>query len=222
MDRTNAVDRLETILDDIESDPLPVPVREVWVFGELPLGLDPISRLDVYLRKDMLFASEMSDPSREAEFEEAYGIAGIGTTINPDWAEAYPDRIETSANGYAAPERCLATHLSNSNEPIHFEICNASFEQNVTQRLKGAKIRNAWEEVLDPRAVCLWKDSERSRTATDRLQTGEYVFPPLAAALEMLGLDEADAETAADAIAAFRESTNGVSIRSDVLSETRS
>ena len=221
MDRTDAVDRIEGILDNIESDPLPVPVREIWVFGELALGLDPISRLDVYIRKDMLFASELSDPSREAEFEDEYGIAGIGTTINPDWAAAYPDRIEASANGYAAPERCLASHLSRADDPIHFEICNASFEQNVTQRLKGARTRNAWEEVLDPRAVCLWKDGEPSQTATDRLRTGEYVFPPLAAALEMLGLDEAEAEAAANAITAFRESSNGVSIRSDVLSETR-
>ena len=219
MERAAAVDRVNQLLDAVEGDPLPVPIREVWVYGDLALGLDPIDRLDVYLRKDMLFASELSEPHREERFEQEYGIAGIGTTINAQWAETYPDRIQATSTGYAAPERCLAAHLVTQDEPIHLEICNAGFEQNVRQRLKGATARDAWEEVLDPRAVCLYQEGTRSETASARLRAGEYVFPPLPEALEILGLSSSSAAQAAEAVSTYRTSQEGRSVRGDVLAK---
>ena len=219
MDRTAAVDRILAILDTIERGPVPVPIREVWVLGDVALGLDPIERVDLYIRKDMLFASDMSDPSREAEFEEEFGVSGIGSTVSAEWATTFPEHIETTAAGYAAPERCLAAQLVHDDEPIHLEICNASFEQNVKQRLKGAQATGTWEELLDPRAVCLWQDGTRSKTAPAKLRSGEYIFPPLGEALEMLGLAEEDAQTAVAAMQSYREAQTGMSLRSDVVSD---
>ena len=50
-----------------------------------------------------------------------------------------------------------------------------------------------------------------------RLRAGDLVLPTLPAALEMLGLDEAAAEMAADAVRKARESQDGSSIRGDVV-----
>jgi len=190
MDREQAVDRLEALVDRVEHETMPVPVREVWAFGDVALGLDPIERLDVYLTKDVIMGG---DSAAAADFEAEYGIKGVGTSVRAEWGAAHPDRVRVSDNGYAAPEKCLAAELvdgsealrasgsrtqsgdsegqspsssrakPDDSEPIHLEVCNASFEDNVRQRLKGALARDAFEEVLDPRGVCLWVDGHPRR-----------------------------------------------------------
>ncbi|WP_251329530.1 DUF7095 family protein [Haloplanus pelagicus] len=220
MDRDAALDRAAEIVDIVErasSDAgvhLPVPVREVWVYGDVALGLDPLDRLDVYVTKDLLMRG---DADREAAFEERYGIAGIGKTVDADWADAHPEHLRANDSGHAAPERCLAAHLVDDDEPIHLEVCNASFSDNVTQRLKGAMARGAYEEILDPRGVCLWADGQRDDEALAKLRGGEIAFPTLSGALEMLGLDEADAAEAAHAVRERRAAATGRTVRGDVV-----
>lgn len=58
MDREQAVARLETLVDRVERETMPVPVREVWAFGDVALGLDPVERLDVYLTKDVIMGGD--------------------------------------------------------------------------------------------------------------------------------------------------------------------
>ena len=137
MDRDAALDRVEAILDAVEEDPMPVPVREVWVYGDVALGLDPVERLDVYLTKDILMRGDGEEGSDEIgeRFEAEYGVKGVGRTVRAEWADRYPDHVRTNDNGYAAPEKCLAAHLLPDDEPVHLEVCNASFDDNVTQRL---------------------------------------------------------------------------------------
>ncbi|WP_160134277.1 DUF7095 family protein [Halococcus salsus] len=212
--RAEAVERVEQLVSTVESEPMPVPVREIWVYGDLALGLDPISRLDVYLTKDLLFHG---DAEREAEFVDSHGVEGIGKTVSAEWAEAFPEHIRASANGYAAPEKCLAAHLVGENEPIHLEVCNASFDDNVTQRLRGAMAHGNYEELLDPRGVCCWLDGRRSEEAFEKLAGGEYVFPTLADAFAMIGMDEPDSEQAANAVRSYRENQNGLTVRGDVV-----
>jgi hypothetical protein len=212
--RDRALDRVEELVDTIESETMPVPVREVWVFGDVALGLDPVERIDVYLTKDLLFHGE---EEREADFVDSHGIEGVGKTVRAEWADEYPEYLRANANGHAAPEKCLAAHLVDEDEPIHLEVCNASFEDNVTQRLNGAMARENYREILDPRGTCLWLEGRRSEEAFEKLRAGEYAFPPLAGALEMLGVAEDDAETAADAVKHFREQQDGASVRGDVV-----
>jgi hypothetical protein len=214
MDRDRAVDRLSSLVDRVANEPMPVPVREVWAFGDVALGLDPVERLDVYLTKDVLMGG---DSDAAAAFEAEYGVKGVGTTVDADWATAHPDRVRASDNGYAAPARCLAAELVADDEPIHLEVCNASFEDNVRQRLKGALARDAYEEVLDPRGVCLWVDGTRDDEAFDRLRDASFAMPTLAAALEMLGADETVAGEAAAALRRSREEQDGASVRSDMV-----
>jgi hypothetical protein len=229
MDRDAALDRAADIVDlvdrastasptpsDADDSPplLPVPVREVWVYGDVALGLDPIDRLDVYVTKDLHMRG---DTDREAEFEERYGVAGVGKTVAADWAAAYPDHLRANDSGHAAPERCLAAHLLHDDEPIHLEVCNASFSDNVTQRLRGAMAREAYEEILDPRGVCLYADGRRDDEAMAKLRGSELAFPTLTEALEMLGLDEETAAEAADAIRERRAAATGRSVRGDVV-----
>ncbi|ADJ15926.1 DUF7095 family protein [Halalkalicoccus jeotgali] len=214
MDRSAAVERVERLIETVESEPMPVPVREIWVYGEVSLGLDPIERLDVYLTKDILLES---DGGRSEAFEERYGVKGVGQTVRGEWAEAFPEFVRANDNGYAAPERCLAAHLLGDDEPIHLEVCNASFEDNVTQRLQGAMMRNDYERILDPRGVCLWVDGQRSAKALEKLRSGELVLPTLPNALEMLGMDEGEAREAADTLQAYRERQEGATVRGDVV-----
>jgi len=226
MDRDAALDRVAEIVDCVDratadgptdgDDPahLPVPVREVWVYGDVALGLDPLDRLDVYVTKDLLMRG---DADRAADFEDRYGVAGVGKTVDADWAAAYPEHLRTNDNGHAAPERCLAAHLVDDDEPIHLEVCNASFTDNVTQRLKGAMAREAYGEILDPRGVCLWADGRRDDDALAKLRGGELAFPTLPEALEMLGLDESTAAEAADAMRARRAERTGRTVRGDVV-----
>lgn len=213
-DRDRAIDRVEDIVDTVESETMPVPVREVWIFGDVALGLDPVERVDVYVTKDILFHG---DDEREAEFLDAHGVEGVGKTIRADWADEYPEYLRANANGYAAPEKCLAAHLLGDDEPMHLEVCNASFEDNVTQRLEGALAQDNYREILDPRGVCLWLDGQRSDQAFEKLRAGEYVFPPLSGALEMLGAEEDEARQAAEAVEQFREQQDGASVRGDVV-----
>jgi hypothetical protein len=212
-DRERAVDRAEAVVDTVEREQMPVPVREVWVYGDVALGLDPIERLDLYVTKDILLHD---DADREAEFIEEYGIESVGKTVRAEWAEEHPEYLRATAGGHAAPEQCLGAHLL-GDEPVHLEVCNASFEDNVKQRLTGALARENYEQILDPRGVCLWKEGTRSTEAIEKLRAGELVFPTLPEALEMLGADAEPASEAADALAAARETQEGRSVRGDVL-----
>jgi len=214
MDRADAVARVERLLETVERDPMPVPVREVWVYGDVALGLDPVERLDVYVTKDMLFGR---DGDREEAFRESHGIEGVGKTVDADWADQFPEHLRANANGHAAPEQCLAAHLLEPDEPIHLEVCNASFEDNVTQRLEGALAREDYTQILDPRGVCLWVDGQRSDEAVRKLRESEFAFPPLSGALEMLGLDPEEAETAAATVEDHRTAQDGRTVRGDVL-----
>ncbi|MFC6987976.1 hypothetical protein ACFQJD_03220 [Haloplanus sp. GCM10025708] len=214
MDRDAALDRMTELLDVVDSEPMPVPVREVWVYGDVALGLDPIDRLDVYVTKDVHLRG---DADREDEFLESHGVRGVGKSVSATWAERFPEYLRANDSGHAAPEKCLAAHLLRDGEPAHLEVCNASFDDNVMQRLEGAMAREAYEQILDPRGVCLWVDGQRDDEALAKLRGGELPFPTLSGALEMLGLDE---ETAADAAAAMREyraAQTGTTVRGDVV-----
>ncbi len=212
--REEAVDRLERLVDTVESEPMPVPVRELWVFGDVALGLDPVERLDVYVTKDLLFGR---DADAEEEFQESHGVKGVGQTVDAEWAREHPEFLRANQSGHAAPEQCLAAHLLDEDEPVHLEVCNTGFEDNVTQRLKGAMARESYEEILDPRGACLWIDGQRSDEAFEKLRSGEYVFPTLAGALEMIGMDEDEAETAAEVVEAYRDQQDGTTVRGDVV-----
>ncbi|AEM58101.1 DUF7095 family protein [Haloarcula hispanica] len=214
MDRPEAVERVEEIVTTVEAETMPVPVREVWVYGDVALGLDPVERLDVYVTKDILFKDA---PERAEEFQRSHGVDGVGKTVRAAWADEHPEYIRANANGHAAPEKCLAAHLLNDDEPVHLEVCNASFEDNVTQRLKGAKMRNDYEQILDPRGACLWLDGERSPEAFQKLRDNEFVFPTLPQSLSMLGMDETEAGDAADAVKEYRAQQEGATVRGDVV-----
>ncbi|WP_138005056.1 DUF7095 family protein [Halalkalirubrum salinum] len=214
MDRSAALDRVETLIDTVESEPMAVPIREIWVYGDVALGLDPIDRLDVYVTKDILMRS---DGNAATEFEESHGVKGIGRTVRTEWAEQFPEYIRANDGGYAAPEKCLAAHLLAADEPIHLEVCNASFDDNVTQRLKGALAQDAYEQILDPRGVCLWLDGRRGEDTMEKLRGGELPFPTLSGALEMLGMDAEEASEAADVVRSRRAEATGVSVRGDVV-----
>ncbi|MDQ2051227.1 hypothetical protein RBH26_12135 [Natronolimnohabitans sp. A-GB9] len=217
-DRHDAVDRLEELVDTVENERMPVPVREIWAFGDVALGLDPVERLDVYLTKDILMRDDSDDRSTDAEAIAAeYDVEGIGKSVRADWAADYAEYLRTNANGHAAPEKCLAAQLLGDDEPIHLEVCNASFEDNVTQRLRGAQLREDYTQLLDPRGVCLWADGTRSDEAFRKLRESELALPTLSSALEMLGMDETDAETAARELHAWREKQEGVTVRGDVV-----
>lgn len=216
--RREAVDRLRSVVEAVETGPMPVPVREVWAFGDVVLGMDPVDRLGVYVTKELLFKDA---PEREAEFESELGVSGVGKTVSAEWAETFPERVRANANGHVAPEKCLAAHLFEDDEPIHLEVCNTGFENNVTQRLNGARARDDFTQLLDPRAACLWvATDDGGRTSTEafrKLETGEFVFPTLSAALEMLGMDESEAQTAAETLRSHRSERDGVSVRGDVV-----
>nr|WP_262175360.1 hypothetical protein [Halomicroarcula laminariae] len=215
MDRAAAVARVEDIVETVESETMPVPVREVWVYGDVALGLDPVERLDVYVTKDILFKDA---PERSDEFKRSHGVDGVGKTVRAEWADEHPDYLRANANGHAAPEKCLAAHLlPDSDEPIHLEVCNASFDDNVTQRLKGAMAREDYEQILDPRGACLWVEGQRSEEAFRKLRDGDFVLPTLSGALEMLGMDTGEADEAADAVRAYRNRQEGATVRGDVV-----
>jgi hypothetical protein len=216
MERAAALDRVETIVDTVASEPMAVPVREVWVYGDVALGLDPIERLDVYVTKDLMLRGDGSD-EQEERFETEYGVKGVGKSVSADWAEQFPEHLRANDNGYAAPEKCLAAHLVDDSEPIHLEVCNASFEDNVTQRLRGAVARDAYEQILDPRGVCLWMDGTYAEETMAKLRGGELPFPTLSGALEMLGLEEEKASEAADAMRQYRAEQTGSTVRGDVI-----
>jgi len=213
MERDAALDCVERILETVDSDPMPVPVRELWVYGDVALGLDPIERLDVYLTKDLRLGGDAPSDARE----ERFGAEGIGRTVSAEWAEQFPEHVRANESGHVAPERCLAAHLLPEDEPVHLEVCNAGFEDNVTQRLRGAVARDAYEEILDPRGVCLWLDGRRAEDALDRLRGGELAFPTLPDALEMLGVEMPTAEEAAEAVRAYRAGQSGATVRGDVV-----
>jgi len=209
-----AVDRVERLLDTVATEEMPVPVREVWVYGDVALGVDPVERLDVYLTKDILLGG---DADRGAELSAAYGVDGVGSTVRASWAEAHPEYVRANDNGHVAPEQCLAAHLLEDDEPVHLEVCNASFEDNVTRRLEGALARGSYHQILDPRGVCLWVDGRRSEDALEKLRASAMPFPKLSEALAMLGADEDEAETAARAVHEHRAEQEGATVRGDVV-----
>ena len=217
--RRDAVDRLEELVDTVAGERMPVPVREVWAFGDVALGLDPVERLDVYLTKDVLMRDDSDGNAGVAPEELAaeYGVEGIGKSVRTDWAAEHPEYLRTNANGHAAPEKCLAAHLLEGDEPIHLEVCNSPFEDNVTQRLRGAQLREDYTQLLDPRGVCLWADGTTSEEAFRKLRESELALPTLSAALEMLGLETEEAEDAARELHAWRERQEGVTVRGDVV-----
>jgi hypothetical protein len=214
MDRATALERIEAVLDTVETGTLPVPVREVWVYGDVALGLDPVDRLDIYVTKDLLLRGD--EEAGEA-FAAEHGVKGVGSAVSAEWAEAHPDLVRTNASGHAAPEKCLAAALLPDDEPTHLEVCNAPFEQNVRRRLEIALDREEYDQVIDPRGVCLYAEGQRSAEALEKLRGGDLAFPTLPESLSMLGADEAAAAEAADAITAARTSQSGRSVRGDVV-----
>ena len=214
LDRDAAIDRVVELIETIDSEPMPVPVREMWVYGDVALGLDPIDRLDIYLTKDILLRGD-SDAS-EAYYEH-HGVKGVGQSVDAEWAEEFPEYIRANDNGHAAPEKCLAAHLLGDSEPIHLEVCNASFDENVTQRLRGALDRESYGQILDPRGVCLWVDGQWDDDLLEKLRGGELPFPTLSGALEQLGVDADTAAEAADTVSRYRTEQTGASVRGDVI-----
>jgi hypothetical protein len=215
MNRDEAIERVEAVLDTVENETMPVPVRELWVFGDAALGLDPVERLDVYVTKDILLRGD--DGNAAEEFRTSHGVEGVGKTVRAEWAEQFPEYIRANDSGHAAPEKCLAAHLLPEDEPVHLEVCNSSFEDNVTQRLQGAIQREAYEQILDPRGVCLWAEGQRSDEALRKLRESELAFPTLPDALEMLGMDEAKTDEAAEAVESYRKRQEGATVRGDVI-----
>jgi hypothetical protein len=211
MARDDALDRVERVLDAVETEPMPVPVREVWVYGDVALGLDPVRRLSVYVTKDLLF-DEAAVDSRGR-----YGVDGVGSVVSAEWAERFPEHLRANDAGYAAPERCLAAHLLPADRPVHLEVCNAPFDDNVTRRLEGALARDAYDEILDPRGVQLWAEGRRAEETLAELRDGALAFPTLAEALGMLGVDEDRAREAARAVRERRDEGAGRSVRGDVV-----
>lgn len=214
MERDRAVDIVESVLDRVDGETMPVPVRELWVFGELALGLDPLDRLDLYLTKDILIDGSPEEARRK---KERFDVDGIGTVVKAEWAERHTEHLRTNPNGYVAPEKCLAAQLLPTDEPVHLEVCNSGFESNVKQRLEGALARGDYTQILDPRAVCLWMNGARSDDALDKLRTGAYVFPTLEEALAMLGLDTDQATDAATTLMTWHQDLEGPSVRGDIV-----
>ncbi|MEZ3144406.1 hypothetical protein [Halobaculum sp. MBLA0143] len=214
MERTAALDRVEAILDTIESEPTPVPVREVWVYGDVALGLDPVDRLDVYVTKDLHLRG---DDDAAAEFRAEHGVDGVGQSVSAEWARAFPEHLRANDTGHAAPEKCLAAHLLPDDEPIHLEVCNAPFDDNVTRRLQAALDREQYAQVLDPRGVQLWADGTRATETLEKLRAGELPFPTLTGAFEMLDVADDTATEIAEAVRGHRQGQESATVRGDVV-----
>ncbi|GAD52101.1 hypotheical protein [Halarchaeum acidiphilum MH1-52-1] len=212
MDRDVALNHVGDVLDAVSDDRLPVPVTECWVYGEVALGKDPLTRLDVYVTKDLLLGGEPA-PDLDAE----YGVEGIGRTVDAAWARAHPEWVRTDDSGYVAPEKCLAAQLLPEDEPVHLEVCNTGFERNVTQRADGARARERYEQVIDPRGVCLYAEGRRDDGALEKLRESALAFPTLPEALTMLGFDESEAADAAAAMRAHEAEQEGATVRGDVV-----
>ncbi len=214
IDRDAALDRVEQLIETVEADPMCVPVREIWVYGDVALGLDPIDRLDIYLTKDIRLRG---DDEAAAAYHEKHGIKGVGRSVDAEWAATFPEYVRANDNGHAAPEKCLAAHLLGDDEPIHLEVCNASFDENVTQRLRGALARENYKQILDPRGVCLWVDGQWDEELLSKLRGGELPFPTLSGALEQLGVDSETADEAAETVSRYRTEQTGATVRGDVI-----
>lgn len=216
--RETAVETIERIVSAIESDPMPVPVSELWAYGDVVVGLDPVPRVELYLSKDLLFKDS---PEAEPAFEESHGIAGVGKTVAADWARRFPQHLRGTDEGHADPVRCLGAQLLAPDQPVHLEVGNASFENSVRQRLRRARESGDWERVLDPRAACLWATTEdggqRSPEALERLLTGSVAVPTLARSLRMLDVEETAIDAATSAIGRSRDAGSGASVSGDIV-----
>jgi len=113
MDREQAVARLETLVDRVERETMPVPVREVWAFGDVALGLDPVERLDVYLTKDVIMGG---DSDAAANFAAEYGVKGVGTSVHAEGAQRTLTACARATTGTPPPEKCLAAELVDDSE----------------------------------------------------------------------------------------------------------
>ncbi|MDZ7745238.1 MAG: hypothetical protein U5K28_01440 [Halobacteriales archaeon] len=200
IDRERAVATIERMLDQA-SDSLPVPLREIWVAGDIVVGLDPVPRVEIYLTKDLLFKDS---PEREAEFEERYDISGVGKSVRAEWAEANPELLRADESGYVDPAACLVAHLlsDTEDEPFRVTVSNTSFERAVPKRL--AKFDDGNDtRPLDPRAALLWADEGDggtvSESALEKLRDNEFVFATLEQALAMVD-EDVGTGAAADAI----------------------
>ena len=214
IDRDAALDRVEQLIETVDTELLPVPVREIWVYGDVALGLDPIDRLDIYIKKDIRLRG---DSETAEDYYKTHGVKGVGQSVSAEWAATFPEYVRANDNGHAAPEKCLAAHLLGDDEPIHLEVCNASFDENVTQRLRGALARENYEQILDPRGVCLWVDGQWDEELLGKLRGGELPFPTLSGALEQMGVDSETAEEAADTVSRYRTEQTGATVRGDVI-----
>ena len=214
IDRDAALDRVEQLIETVDTELLPVPVREIWVYGDVALGLDPIDRLDIYIKKDIRLRG---DSETAEDYYETHGVKGVGQSVSAEWAATFPEYVRANDNGHAAPEKCLAAHLLGDDEPIHLEVCNASFDENVTQRLRGALARENYKQILDPRGVCLWVDGQWDEELLSKLRGGELPFPTLSGALEQLGVDSETADEAAETVSRYRTEQTGATVRGDVI-----
>jgi len=214
MDRDAAVDRVEELVDTVVDEELPVPVREVWVYGDVALGLDPVERLDVYLTKDILLRGD--DADRAAEFEREYGVKGSGRRCARRGPTTTPSTSGRTTTATSRP--------SSVSPPTSSTTTNPSTSRCAT-RASRTTSPSDWRRARDgelragarPRGVCLWVEGQRSEDAFEKLRSGELVFPTLAGALEMLGMDETEAETAAAAVEERRERSEGMTVRGDVV-----
>jgi len=128
---------------------MPVPVREVWALGDVALGLDPVERLDVYVTKDILLRDD-SEPSASSadgdgdgsDLETRFRDSPMASRASarpsgPTGPREYPPAPASQRQRSRRPEQCLAAHLLGDDEPIHLEVCNSSFEDNVTSGFAG-------------------------------------------------------------------------------------
>ena len=68
-------------------------------------------------------------------------------------AEQHPNRVRVDDDGHAAPEWYLAAHLFGDDEPIHLEVSNTGFENEISWRVEAARAREGHGRLLDPRAA---------------------------------------------------------------------
>lgn len=148
-------------------------------------------------------------------FAERLGVEGVGETASAARGERHSNRVRADDGGHVAPERCLAAHLFGDDELVHSEVSNTGFEDGAGRRVEAARAREEYGRLLDPWAAYPWVDGPASAsggvsasddddggTASEEASCGladdTFVFPALSTALEALGMDGREAETAAE------------------------
>ena len=142
--------------------------------------------------------------------------------------------VRADDDDHAAPGWCLAAHFFDDDDPVHLEVSNSGFEDEVRRRVETARATGEYGRLLDPRAACPWVnspagDASESASASDgdggttseeafrRLADGTFVFPSPSMALETLDVDERAAETAAEGLRERRREREGLTVRGDVV-----